>query len=47
MNSIRSRLLVWQITALFLTGILASLIAYLLAWDAFNSLRDNGLEQIA
>ena len=47
MNSIRSRLLVWQITALFLTGILASVIAYLLAWDAFNSLRDNGLEQIA
>ena len=47
MNSIRGRLLVWQISALLLTAILASLITYLLAWDAFNRIRDYGLEQIA
>lgn len=47
MNSIRSHLLVWQITALVVTGLLVSLITYLLAWDAFNRIRDNGLEQIA
>lgn len=47
MNSIRGRLLVWQISALLLTGMLASVITYLLAWDAFNRIRDYGLEQIA
>jgi len=47
MNSIRSHLLLWQITALVVTGILVSVITYLLAWDAFNRIRDNGLEQIA
>ncbi len=46
-NSIRGRLLLWQISALLLTGLLASLITYLLAWDAFNRIRDYGLEQIA
>lgn len=45
--SIRGRLLLWQISALLLTGLLASAITYLLAWDAFNRIRDNGLEQIA
>jgi two-component system, OmpR family, sensor kinase len=47
MNSIRSRLLLWQISALMLTGLLVSVITYILAWDAFNRLRDYGLEQIA
>lgn len=47
MNTIRGRLLLWQISALMLTGLLVSVITYLLAWDAFNKLRDNGLEQIA
>lgn len=46
-NSIRRRLLLWQIGALIVTGILASLITYSLAWDGFNRLRDYGLEQIA
>lgn len=45
--SIRGRLLLWQISALLLTGLLASVITYLLAWDAFNRVRDYGLEQIA
>lgn len=47
MNSIRRRLLIWQIGALLVTGLLASLITYSLAWDGFNRLRDYGLEQIA
>ena len=47
MHSIRGRLLLWQISALLLTGVLASVITYLLAWDAFNRIRDYGLEQIA
>ena len=46
-NTIRGRLLLWQISALMLTGLLVSIITYVLAWDAFNKLRDNGLEQIA
>lgn len=47
MNSIRGRLLLWQISALLLTGLLVSVITYVLAWDAFNRIRDYGLEQIA
>ncbi|MCX7672123.1 MAG: ATP-binding protein [Thiobacillaceae bacterium] len=47
MNSIRGRLLVWQISALMLTALLVSLITYSLAWNAFNRVRDFGLEQIA
>jgi two-component system, OmpR family, sensor kinase len=47
MNSIRGRLLLWQISALLLTGLLASVITYGLAWDAFNRIRDYSLEQIA
>jgi signal transduction histidine kinase len=46
-NTIRGRLLVWQISALLLTGLLVSVITYMLAWDAFNKIRDYGLEQIA
>lgn len=47
MNSIRRHLLLWQIGALVLTALLASLLTYSLAWDGFNRLRDFGLEQIA
>ncbi|MDD5389548.1 MAG: ATP-binding protein [Gallionellaceae bacterium] len=47
MSSIRGRLLLWQISALLLTGLLVSVITYLLAWDGFNRIRDYGLEQIA
>jgi len=46
-NTIRGRLLLWQISALMLTGLLVSIITYVLAWDAFNQIRDYGLEQIA
>lgn len=47
MNSIRRDLLKWQIGALLVTGLLASLITYSLAWEAFNHLRDDELVQIA
>lgn len=47
MNSIRRQLLLWQISALVLTGLLASVVTYSLAWNAFNRVRDYGLEQIA
>ncbi len=47
MTSIQRRLLVWLIGAVLLTGLLVSVITYLLAWDAFNRVRDYGLEQIA
>ena len=47
MNSIRRRLLLWQIGALVLTGVLASVLTYQLAWVGFNRIRDYGLEQIA
>lgn len=46
-RSIRSRLLLWQVGALALTGLLVSLITYVLAWNGFNRLRDYNLEQIA
>jgi signal transduction histidine kinase len=44
--SIRRQLLFWQIGALLVTGLLASLITYSLAWDGFNRQRDYNLEQI-
>lgn len=47
MHSIRGRLLVWQISALVLTGLLVSYLAYNLAWSGFNKVRDYSLEQIA
>jgi signal transduction histidine kinase len=47
MNSLRRQLLVWQISALLVTGLLAGVITYLLVWDGFNRTRDYGLEQIA
>ncbi len=47
MNSIRQRLLIWQITALVITSVLVSALTYLLAWQGFNRVRDFGMEQIA
>lgn len=47
MNSIRGRLLFWQITALALTALLVSAITYSVAWSGFNRLRNENLEQIA
>ncbi len=47
MRSIRHQLLIWQISALLLTGLLVGLITYALVWNAFNRIRDFGLEQIA
>lgn len=47
MSSIRQRLLFWQITALIVTSVLVSAFTYRLAWQAFNRVRDFGMEQIA
>lgn len=47
MNSIRARLLIWQIGAVLLTALLVSVVTYLLTWSAFNQIRNDGLEQIA
>ncbi|MEW5771313.1 MAG: ATP-binding protein [Pseudomonadota bacterium] len=47
MTSIRRQLLIWQISALILTGLLVSVVTYALAWNGFNRIRDYGLEQIA
>jgi signal transduction histidine kinase len=47
MNSIRQRLLFWQISALIITSVLVSAFTYHLAWQAFNRVRDYAMEQIA
>jgi len=47
LTSIRRQLLLWQISALIVTGLLVSLVTYGLAWNGFNRIRDYGLEQIA
>lgn len=47
MRSIRSRLLLWQISALLLTAVVVSVLIFRLAWVGFNDVRDQGLEQIA
>ena len=47
MKGIRQRLLIWQITALVITGVLASVLTYQMAWSGFNRVRDYGLQQIA
>lgn len=47
MNSIRSRLLFWQISALLLTAVVVGILTFRLAWGGFNDVRDQGLEQIA
>lgn len=46
-GSIRRNLLVWQIGALLASGLLASVITFVLTWNALNQLRDDGLAQIA
>lgn len=47
MNSIRHRLLFWQIGALLISGLIVSVLTFQLAWNGFNRIRDYGLEQIA
>lgn len=47
MNSIRSRLLFWQISALLVTALVVSALTYHLAHSGFNEVQDYGLEQIA
>jgi signal transduction histidine kinase len=47
MKSLRRKLLVTQIGVLLITGVLASLLTYSLAWDVFNRQRNYNLEQIA
>jgi signal transduction histidine kinase len=47
MTSIRRQLLLWQISALVVTGLLASVVTYSVAWSGFNHMRDYSLEQIA
>jgi signal transduction histidine kinase len=47
MKSIRRQLLIWQIGALLVTGLLISIITYSLAWNGFNRVRDYTLEQVA
>jgi len=47
MNSIRQRLLLWQITALVVAAVLVSALTYRLAFNGFNRVRDYGLQQIA
>lgn len=47
MNSIRSRLLLWQISALLVTALVVSALTYRLALNGFNEVQDYGLEQIA
>lgn len=47
MSSIRSRLLLWQISALLITALVVSMLTYRLADDGFNEVQDFGLEQVA
>jgi two-component system OmpR family sensor kinase len=46
-NSIRSRLLLWQISALLITALVVSTLTYRIALEGFNEVQDYGLEQIA
>jgi two-component system, OmpR family, sensor kinase len=47
LSSIRSRLLLWQISALMVTALVVSLLTYRLALEGFNEVQDYGLEQTA
>jgi signal transduction histidine kinase len=47
LNSIRIRLFLWLTLALAVSSIFVGLIAYQLAWDGFNRLRDFALDQAA
>lgn len=46
-QSIRRRLLIWQMTALAVTAIVAGLVTFQLTWKAFGNIRDRNLKQIA
>jgi len=46
MNSIRGRLIRWQLGALAFAVVLASATTYFLAWESFNTVRDHELAQI-
>jgi two-component system, OmpR family, sensor kinase len=46
-SSIRSRLLLWQISALLFTALVTSAVTYHLAFNGFKEVQDYGLEQIA
>ncbi len=47
MNSIRARLLLWQLSAVLVTAVMVSALTYHLALEGFNEVQDYGLEQIA
>jgi two-component system OmpR family sensor kinase len=47
LNSIRSRLLIWQISALLLAALIAGALTFVLARRGFDQVRDYGLQQIA
>ena len=47
MNSIRSRLLLWQMSALLIVALIASALTYGVAKRGYNHVRDYGMEQIA
>ena len=47
MNSIRSRLLLWQMSALLAAALIASLLTFVVARQGFDQVRDYGLKQIA
>lgn len=47
MNSIRSRLLIWQLSALLLVAMIAGTLTFVSARQGFDQVRDYGLQQIA
>ena len=47
MTSIRHRLLLWLTGALLLVALLVSILIYDLAWDGYNKVRDQALQQTA
>ena len=47
MNSIRSRLLLWQMSARLAAALIASLLTFVVARQGFDQVRDYGLKQIA
>jgi two-component system, OmpR family, sensor kinase len=47
LNSIRSRLLLWQMSALLIVALMAGALSYTFARRGFDEVRDYGLEQIA
>ena len=47
LNSIRSRLLLWQMSSLFVAALIASALTFFVARQGFDQVRDYGLKQIA